>query len=124
MSVANIRRFPICVYCVLVRKIVRYVNKTRLGQGYYLSDDCIDLVDGLRPSNTPKEQRQKMAKDVRKTLRFSPEEFAQIQQELESANVSFSTFARSAILKKKIRLPIERELSNPTVKPLRFREWI
>ena len=65
---------------------------------------------GYAPQTPPKEQRQKMAKDVRKTLRFSPEEFAQIQQELESANVSFSTFARSAILKKKIRLPIEREL--------------
>ena len=51
-----------------------------------------------------------MAKDVRKTLRFSPDEFAKIQQELKTANVSFSTFARSAILKKKIRLPIEREL--------------
>ena len=51
-----------------------------------------------------------MAKDVRKTLRFSPDEFAQIQRELEVANISFSTFARSAILKKKIRLPIEREL--------------
>ena len=51
-----------------------------------------------------------MAKDVRKTLRFSPDEFAKIQQELETANVSFSTFARSEILKKKIRLPIEREL--------------
>jgi len=50
-----------------------------------------------------------MPKDVRKTLRFSAEEFAQIQAELERANISFSTFARSAILKKKIKLPIERE---------------
>ena len=51
-----------------------------------------------------------MPKDVRKTLRFSAEEFAQIQAELDRANISFSTFARSAILKKKIKLPIEREL--------------
>ena len=50
-----------------------------------------------------------MPKDVRKTLRFSVEEFAQIQAELDRANISFSTFARSAILKKKIKLPIERE---------------
>ncbi len=50
-----------------------------------------------------------MPKDVRKTLRFSAEEFAQIQAELDRANISFSTFARSAILKKKIKLPIERE---------------
>lgn len=59
---------------------------------------------------TPQREEEQMPKDVRKTLRFSADEFAKIQQELETANVSFSTFARSAILKKKIRLPIEREL--------------
>lgn len=54
-------------------------------------------------------EEEQMPKDVRKTLRFSAEEFAQIQAELDRANISFSTFARSAILKKKIKLPIERE---------------
>lgn len=51
-----------------------------------------------------------MAKEVRKTIRFTDDEFAVIQQELELANISFSVFARSALLKKKIKLPIEREL--------------
>lgn len=51
-----------------------------------------------------------MAKDFRKTLRFSKEEFDKIQLELEKSNISFSDFARSAILKKKIKLPIEKEL--------------
>lgn len=51
-----------------------------------------------------------MAKDIRKTLRFSKEEFDKIQLELEKSNISFSDFARSAILKKKIKLPIEKEL--------------
>ena len=51
-----------------------------------------------------------MAKDIRKTLRFSKQEFDKIQLELEKSNISFSDFARSAILKKKIKLPIEKEL--------------
>jgi hypothetical protein len=57
-----------------------------------------------------KNQRQEMAKDIRKTIRFSESEFAMIQQKLESANITFSDFARSTLLKKKIKLPIEREL--------------
>ncbi len=51
-----------------------------------------------------------MAKEIRKTIRLTEEEFAKIQQELDTANISFSVFARSALLRKKIKLPIEREL--------------
>lgn len=51
-----------------------------------------------------------MAKNIRKTLRFSTEEFDKIQLELDKSNISFSDFARSAILRKKIKLPIEKEL--------------
>ena len=51
-----------------------------------------------------------MPKNIRKTLRFSEDEFAIIQQNLDLANITFSDFARSAILKKKINLPIEKEL--------------
>lgn len=51
-----------------------------------------------------------MPKDIRKTLRFSQSEFELVQQQLEKSNITFSDFARSAILKHKIKLPIEREL--------------
>ena len=51
-----------------------------------------------------------MVKDIRKTLRFSQKEYEKINQELQNANVTFSDFARSAILKKKIILPIEKDL--------------
>lgn len=51
-----------------------------------------------------------MAKNIRKTLRFSEDEFSIIKKNLDNADISFSTFARSAILKKKIKLPIEKEL--------------
>lgn len=51
-----------------------------------------------------------MPKNIRKTLRFSENEFVMIQQKLDLANITFSDFARSAILKKKIKLPIEKDL--------------
>ena len=51
-----------------------------------------------------------MKKDIRKTLRFSQKEYEKINEELQNANVTFSDFARSAILKKKIILPIEKDL--------------
>ena len=51
-----------------------------------------------------------MAKSIRKTIRFSEDEYSKISDKLEKADIDFSTFCRSAILKKKIKLPIEREL--------------
>lgn len=49
-----------------------------------------------------------MQKDVRKTIRFSQSEFEIIKKELEKSNITFTEFARSAILRKKIKLPIEK----------------
>ena len=51
-----------------------------------------------------------MAKAIRKTIRFTENEYALIQKELDKAHISFSTLARSSILRKKIKLPVEREL--------------
>jgi len=51
-----------------------------------------------------------MAKAIRKTIRFSENEYSKIFNELEKANINFSIFCRSAILKKKIKLPIEKSL--------------
>jgi len=43
-----------------------------------------------------------MAKEIRKTLRFSADEFTIIEQILDEHKLTFSDFARSAILKKKV----------------------
>lgn len=51
-----------------------------------------------------------MAKSIRKTIRFSEDEYSKISDELKKADIDFSTFCRSAILKKKIKLPIEKSL--------------
>lgn len=49
-------------------------------------------------------------KFIRKTIRFTPAEFEKIELELNKSNLIFTNFARSAILRKKIKLPIEKEL--------------
>jgi hypothetical protein len=51
-----------------------------------------------------------MAKEIRKTIRFSSEEYSKIEELMSEHNLTFAEFARGAILKKKIKLPIEREL--------------
>lgn len=51
-----------------------------------------------------------MAKSIRKTIRFSEDEYSKISDELKKADIDFSTFSRSAILKKKITLPVEKNL--------------
>jgi len=52
----------------------------------------------------------KPKREVRKTIRFSVAEFEKIEEQLQEHHLDFSTFARSAILKKKIKLHIEKEL--------------
>ena len=82
-------------------------------------EDGSEVVEGIgryKPDvllldiRMPKMDGITLSKNIRKTLRFSDDEFAMIQQKLDLANITFSDFARSAILKKKIKLPIEKEL--------------
>lgn len=51
-----------------------------------------------------------MAKEIRKTIRFSDDEFEKIEHLMNEHNLTFAEFARGAILRKKIKLPIEKEL--------------
>ena len=47
----------------------------------------------------------------RKTIRFSDDEWSEIEKRLENYGVSFSDFARSAILEKRIFTSDEKELA-------------
>ena len=49
-------------------------------------------------------------KHIRKTIRFTKDEFAKIEAQLATTELTFTEFARSAILKKKIALPIEKKM--------------
>lgn len=51
-----------------------------------------------------------MSKEVRKTLRFSAAEYEQIDQKLAAHNLTFSEFARSAILRKQIKSKLTTDL--------------
>jgi hypothetical protein len=43
---------------------------------------------------------------VRKSLRFTHDDWKKIERQLESANIDFTTFAKNALLKNKIKFPI------------------
>jgi hypothetical protein len=44
-----------------------------------------------------------LPKEIRKTIRFSDDDFAQIEDKLKEHNLSFTEFARSAILNKQVK---------------------
>ncbi len=58
------------------------------------------------------ENRKKKYDDkfIRKTIRFSKSEWEKVQEQLSKSETIFTEFARSAILRKKIKLPIEKNL--------------
>jgi len=58
------------------------------------------------------ENRKKKYDDkfIRKTIRFSESEWKKIAEQISKSETTFTEFARSAILRKKIKLPIEKEL--------------
>ncbi len=49
-------------------------------------------------------------KSVRKTLRFDAGEYLGVARQLEKYDIPFSEFARSAILKKRIKVKCHKEL--------------
>ena len=51
-----------------------------------------------------------MAKDIRKTIRFSDDEFLKIQDLMSEHNLTFAEFARGAILRKKIKTNLTKDL--------------
>ena len=47
---------------------------------------------------------------IRKTLRFSSDEYAQIEAQLTTLGVNFTNFAKNAIINHKITIPIQMDL--------------
>jgi len=44
-----------------------------------------------------------LEKDIRKTIRFSEDEFSKVEEKLNEHNLTFAEFARGAILNKKVK---------------------
>ena len=51
-----------------------------------------------------------MSKNIRKTIRFSEEEYLKIEQILNEHKLTFTEFSRGAILKKKITTNLSKDL--------------
>jgi len=51
-----------------------------------------------------------MPKNVRKTIRFSNEEYSKIEKLMSEHNLTFAEFARSAILRKKIKTNLTKDM--------------
>ena len=47
---------------------------------------------------------------IRKSLRFSPDEYAKVEAQLTSLGVNFTNFAKHAIINHKITIPIQMDL--------------
>ena len=54
-------------------------------------------------------------KFVRKTLRFTPDEFAKIEEQREKTNLDFTSFCKSAILKLKVKTKDEENFNRDLI---------
>ena len=54
-------------------------------------------------------------KFIKKTLRFTPDEFEKVEIERAKTNLDFTNFCKSAILKKKIKTSIEEDFNRDLI---------
>lgn len=54
-------------------------------------------------------------KFVRKTIRFTPDEFEKIEIEREKTNLDFTNFCKSAILKKRVKTKTEEDYNRDLI---------
>ncbi|KAB7886415.1 hypothetical protein GA417_05550 [Poseidonibacter ostreae] len=51
-----------------------------------------------------------MSRDIKKTIRFSTDEFKSIEIKMKNYDIDFATFSRKALLNQKIKFPFEKEI--------------
>jgi len=62
-------------------------------------------------TQTPKSKEHLfMAKEIRKTIRFSDDEYAKIEKMMNEHNLTFAEFSRGAILRKKIKTNLSKDM--------------
>ena len=54
-------------------------------------------------------------KFIKKTIRFTPDEFAKIEEQREKTNLDFTNFCKSAILKKRVKTSIEEDFNRDLI---------
>ena len=54
-------------------------------------------------------------KFVRKTLRFTPDEFAKIEEQREKTNLDFTNYAKKAIMNKRVIAKVEEDFTRALI---------
>ncbi len=54
-------------------------------------------------------------KFIKKTIRFTPDEFAKIEEQREKTNLDFTNFCKSAILKKRVKTKDEENFNRDLI---------
>ena len=83
-------------------------NETSLGMILSLKPN--DLLFNKKEAKMQNKDQKYDSKFIRKTLRFSTDEYAQIEAQLTTLGVNFSNFAKNAIINHKNTIPIQMNL--------------
>ena len=83
-------------------------NETSLGMILSLKPN--DLLFTKKEAKMQNKDQKYDSRFIRKTLRFSSDEYAQIEAQLTTLGVNFTNFAKHAIINHKITIPIQMDL--------------
>ena len=83
-------------------------NETSLGMILSLKPN--DLLFTKKEAKMQNKDQKYDSRFIRKTLRFSTDEYAQIESQLTTLGVNFTNFAKNAIINHKITIPIQMDL--------------
>ena len=83
-------------------------NKTSLGM--ILSLNPNDLLFTKKEVKMKNKDQKYDSKFIRKSLRFSSDEYAKVEAQLTTLGVNFTEFAKNAIINHQITIPIQMDL--------------
>lgn len=83
-------------------------NETTLGMILSLRPN--DLLFTKKEAKMQNKDQKYDSRFIRKSLRFSPNEYAKVEAQLTSLGVNFTNFAKNAIINHRITIPIQMDL--------------
>ena len=83
-------------------------NETSLGMILSLIPN--DLLFTKKEAKMQNKDQKYDSRFIKKTLRFSPDEYAKVEVHLTTLGVNFTNFAKNAIINHKITIPIQMDL--------------
>ena len=83
-------------------------NETTLGMILSLRPN--DLLFTKKEAKMQNKDQKYDSRFIRKSLRFSPDEYAKVETQLTTLGVNFTNFAKNAIIHHQITIPIQMDL--------------